>query len=168
MRTLGTTLSTVALVLALATAGHAAVLWTAPAASGYPTPFGRTLFCDIRYVGNGTGTVTIDIFNYAGNVLRSAGPRPSPPTRALPSRTSATTARRAGSRCRAARKSGAAWPCTTTAPITRWRSRPSERIQTVKAAVRGRLRRARTAMGRRGRSCAPAKRLPSTLRRAGA
>jgi hypothetical protein len=74
MRTFGTTLSTLALLLAQIAAGHAAVLSTAPARAGYPTFSGRTLYCDIRNVSNGTGTVTIEILDYPGNVIQSFGP----------------------------------------------------------------------------------------------
>jgi len=74
MRTFGKSLSPLALLLALSTTGHAAVLTTAPARAGYPSFSGRTLYCDVRNVGSGTGTVTIEILDYPGNAIASFGP----------------------------------------------------------------------------------------------
>lgn len=73
MRFFGRIGSTLAL-LAVAATGHAAVLTTAPARAGYPSFSGRTMYCDIRYVGNGEGTVTIEILAYSGTALATYGP----------------------------------------------------------------------------------------------
>jgi hypothetical protein len=74
MRIIGKSLAGVAVLAALATASQAAVLTTAPARSGYPSFSGRTLYCDIRNLNSGNGTVTIEILDYPGNVLSAFGP----------------------------------------------------------------------------------------------
>jgi hypothetical protein len=74
MRLFTGTLLALGLVASLAAPSLAGVLNTAPARASYPGGSGRTLYCDIRNVGPRTGTVTIEILDYAGNVLFGLGP----------------------------------------------------------------------------------------------
>ena len=69
-----------AFLATVTTSAHAGkVLWTAPALAAYPAGSGRTIYCDVVNVGTTPQDVTIDILDYFGTVVNTAGPITLPP-----------------------------------------------------------------------------------------